>query len=149
MSAVERIVYVEDSDDEVFLTRIVFERERVMLRLVHYPRFDAMETDLGDGTLTGLGACLVLLDLNLKLSKGTDAVRRLRTMPEADGAVIGVVTGSEDPADRRDAIDAGADFFVGKPLDAACLERICAAVPRLDLVRDPDGAITLELAEPS
>ena len=150
MIAIERIVYVEDSDDEVFLTRIVFARERVAAELVHYPRFDAMERDLADGTLGGLAACLVVVDLNLKLTKGTDAVRRLRAMPAADDAVIGVCTGSEDPADRRDAIAAGADFFVGKPLDSACLERICETVPRLRFARAPDGgAVTLAVGAPS
>ena len=150
VTAIERIVYVEDSDDEVFLTRIVFARERVAAELVHYPRFDAMERDLADGTLGGLAACLVVVDLNLKLTKGTDAVRRLRAMPAADGAVIGVCTGSEDPADRRDAIAAGADFFVGKPLDSACLERICETVPRLRFARAPDGgAVTLAVGAPS
>ena len=148
MTPVERIVYVEDSDDEVFLTRIVFDRERVAPELVHYPRFDALEADLEGGRLGGLDASLVLVDLNLKLTKGTDAVRRLRAMPAAADAVIGVCTGSEDPADRRDAEDAGADFFVGKPLDTACLERISALVPRLELVRAPDGGVGLALADP-
>ena len=140
---VARIVYVEDSEDEVFLTRIVFGRERVSPELVHYARFDALERDLEDGLLPELAGTLFVLDLNLKVSKGTDAVRRLRTLPVVEGAVIGVCTGSEDPADRRDAEEAGADFFVGKPLDAACLSRICAAVSTLELARGPDGALSL------
>ena len=142
---IERIVYVEDSADEVFLTRIVFARERVAPELVHYARFDALERDLESGALPGLDTALVVLDLNLKVSKGTDAVRRLRTMPLAASAVTGVCTGSEDPADRRDVEEAGADFFVGKPLDAACLSRICASVPGLELERAPDGALSLTL----
>ena len=146
MRAVERIVYLEDSDDEVFLTRIVFDRQDVRSELVHYARFDALERDLEAGTLTGLAACLVVVDLNLKLTNGTDAVRRLRAMPAADAAVIGVCTGSEDPADRRDALAAGADFFVAKPLDADCLARVCAAVPGLELVRGADGGVGLERA---
>ena len=148
MIPVERIVYVEDSDDEVFLTRIVFGRERVTPELVHYPRFDALEADLESGRLGALDASLVLVDLNLKLTKGTDAVRRLREMPVAADAVIGVCTGSEDPADRRDAEDAGVDFFVAKPLDVACLARIAALVPRVELVREADGGVGLALAGP-
>ena len=140
---IARIVYVEDSEDEVFLTRIVFGRERVSPELVHYARFDALERDLEGGALPELAGTLFVLDLNLKVSKGTDAVRRLRTMPVAAGAVIGVCTGSEDPADRRDAEEAGADFFVGKPLDAACLTRICDSVPALEVRRGPGGGLSL------
>ena len=140
---VARIVYVEDSEDEVFLTRIVFGRERVSPELVHYARFDALERDLENGALPELAETLFVLDLNLKVSKGTDAVRRLRTLPVAASALIGVCTGSEDPADRRDAEEAGADFFVGKPLDAACLSRICHSVPALEIRRAPGGALHL------
>ena len=149
MRPVERIVYLEDSDDEVFLTRIVFDRERVAPELVHYARFEALEDDLESGALARLEDALVLVDLNLKLTKGTDAVRRLREMPAARGAVIGVCTGSEDPADRRDAIAAGADFFAAKPLDTTCLERICEAVADLELVRDADGRVGLASARPT
>ena len=149
MATIGRLVYLEDSEDEVFLTRIVFERERVAVPLVHYPRFDALERDLEPGELAALDDALVLVDLNLKLTDGTDAVRRLREMPAARGAVIGVCTGSEDPADRRDALAAGADFFVGKPLDTACLERICTAVDGLETVRGPDGGLGLARRGPA
>ena len=143
MTTIERLVYVEDSEDEVFLTRIVFERERVGTPLVHYARFDALERDLESGELGSLAASLVVVDLNLKLTEGTAVVRALREAPAARDAVIGVCTGSEDPADRRDALAAGADFFVGKPLDLACLERICQAVEGLRTVRDADGTLGL------
>lgn len=44
---------------------------------------------------------------------------------------MGVCTGSEDPTERKDAHDAGADFFAPKPLVPLGLESICSEVDSL------------------
>jgi len=147
MPEIKRIVYLEDSDDEVFLSRILLKRGGVKTELIHYARFDALEEDLVNGTLRDLNDTLVVVDLNLKISKGTDAVRRLHELVDCSRAIIGICTGSEDPADRFEVEAGKSNFFVGKPLDVKRLEQICSIVPRFSLERNAEGVATMALSE--
>ena len=131
------IILLEDSEDEVFLARRVLTRRWPSLTLRHYATFELMMTELRSGELMPRSAeAVIVLDLNLKLGSGIDALRVLRTLEPTRTMTAGFCTGSEDPADRRDALAAGADFFVSKPLFPVGLERSCESVK--DLCWEPD-----------
>jgi CheY-like chemotaxis protein len=65
----------------------------------------------------GRAPTVVLLDLHLPQGDGKEVLRRLQALPpEADLRVI-VVTGSHNPADRREVLQMGAAAYFVKPFD--------------------------------
>jgi len=140
------LYYVDDSDDEIFLSRVLFKRQKIDLEIVHFSTFQRflehsmeLEPELLAGTLT-------VVDLNLTISKGTEGIRTFRGRPEGSRYVIGICSGSEDPADRQLAFDSGADFFVPKPLNRDRLSDICASRADLSLAEDAEGRLYVSRA---
>ena len=60
---------------------------------------------------------LVVLDLNLPKSDGSDVLRRIRETPEYSGVPVVVLTSSDSPKDRQTIEDLGASSFITKPSD--------------------------------
>jgi len=77
------------------------------MELMEAGTLDAALTALADG-----GADLILLDLMLPGTDGTEALRKIRD--EHSGIPLAVVSGIEDPAQIRELIDEGALGFVPK-----------------------------------
>jgi CheY-like chemotaxis protein len=136
----KEIHYVEDSDDEVFLSGLLLRKDGVDVKLVHHPALssflDMLEKTPIDQPL------LAFFDLNMPRIKGTDAIREVRKIDRTN-LVLGICTGSEDPADAKLALEAGADFFVNKPLSCDRLDSIVALVEGVGLRKRPDGKIEL------
>jgi CheY-like chemotaxis protein len=116
-----------------------FQRTRLCPELVHFVQFSDFEKGVLNGEFDSSGQWLLIIDMNLRLSNGIDAVKRLRGLEPTRNMIMGICTGSEDPADRRDAIAAGADFFIQKPLNLTSLERICAVVSSLEVEQGDSG----------
>lgn len=99
---------------------------------------------------------LVILDWLLPGMDGLDLCRRMRRMPRGADSVIIVETGKDQPADLGKVLDAGADDYVTKPVDARLLavrltiaerhlqERSAAATRIDDLRRILDQRARLE-----
>src|ERR687894_266351 len=66
---------------------------------------------------------VVITDLKMPELDGAELARRIRAEAEDSYAYVMVVTASTDDAEAREAMRAGADDLVLKPLDAAELER--------------------------
>ena len=89
---------------------------------------DAFEVHMADSLAAarqliegkGLHPDVVLLDLNLPDSSGTQTVERCRQLTDAP---IVVLTGLDDVAATRTAIESGAEDFLSKGGDAASLRR--------------------------
>jgi CheY-like chemotaxis protein len=64
---------------------------------------------------------VVITDLKMPALDGAELARRIRAETGDRYAHVMVVTGSADDAEARDALGAGADDLVIKPLDAAQL----------------------------
>ncbi|MEO0386097.1 MAG: response regulator [Pseudomonadota bacterium] len=127
------VFFIDDSSDEYLLSRILFRRQGVRGTLHHFTTFDAFVDYVSARPELGTVPALVAVDLNLTLMSGTECVLRLRRRRDFDNWIVGICSGSEDPADRASSYAAGADFFVPKPLDRKCLEtitRICTANSR-------------------
>ncbi len=65
---------------------------------------------------------MMLLDWHLTGMSGLDVLRGVKTAPRFQGLAVVIRSGSEDPEDRRAALEAGADDFLGKPLGIDMLE---------------------------
>jgi PAS domain S-box-containing protein len=74
---------------------------------------------------------VVLLDIGLKGMDGFETALRLRRLPNGNDMVVIAVTGYADEATRRNALAAGCDHHMGKPVDPnRLLEMLQAAFRR-------------------
>jgi CheY-like chemotaxis protein len=89
---------------------------------------DAM-TLLAD-SLEGFGPlpAVMFTDLKLLHVDGLGLVDWVRQQPEFDGMKVFVLSGSEDPANRRLALAAGADGYLNKFPEAGVFGEIIAAI---------------------
>ena len=61
-------------------------------------------------------ASLFVLDLGLPDMDGIELCRRLRSLPNGRQSMILIITGRDEPNDLEEALDAGADDFLSKPV---------------------------------
>ena len=73
---------------------------------------------------------VVLCDVGLPDVGGLQVARHLRAQPETSGLTLVAVSGFIQDADRRQALAAGFDAYVPKPMTLADLERALSAVRR-------------------
>jgi two-component system chemotaxis response regulator CheY len=70
---------------------------------------------------------LVIVDINMPLMDGLTLLRRLRCMPHPDCTVPVLVTSTEAAArDKAAALEAGANFYLVKPVPPEILGRVAA-----------------------
>jgi signal transduction histidine kinase/DNA-binding response OmpR family regulator len=69
---------------------------------------------------------VVLLDIGLPLMDGYEVARRLRQMPELEGALLVALTGYGQQGDRQRGKEAGFDDHMLKPVDPHALARVIA-----------------------
>jgi two-component system, response regulator len=114
-----KVVLVEDDPDHVFLVRralgdlagvavtveVAGDGEQAMRRLVR-SRFEP-----------GGQPQLVLLDLKMPRMDGLEVLRRIRADEGLQRLPVVVLTSSERPEDREEALRHGATWFVCKPTD--------------------------------
>ncbi len=102
-----------------------------LMRLGH----DCVEAASGDEALqlfTQAPPDVVITDLRMPGAiDGSALISRVRAMPDVDYAYVMVVTGHADEATGLNAMEAGADDLVMKPLDPADLERKLIAAARV------------------
>ncbi len=72
---------------------------------------------------------VILLDIGMPKLNGYEACRRIREGPGGKRFVIVACTGWGQDEDRRRSKEAGFDFHMVKPVDAAELEKLLAGVP--------------------
>jgi diguanylate cyclase (GGDEF)-like protein len=78
-----------------------------------------------------LGPDVVITDLEMPLLDGAGLVRHIRSAPDVAYAYVVVVTAQSDEAKTRDAMEAGADDLILKPIQPADLERKLIAAQRV------------------
>jgi len=138
-SPVTTVWFVDDSADEYFLADFSFRKERIGLDLEHFEAFDSFAAHLGELSETELHTSIAVIDLNLTVSKGSDGIAQLRRKDRYQGMILGVCSGSDDPAGRQSCLEAGADFFVAKPLNRKALLTMADQVPSLHQNDAEDG----------
>ena len=120
-----RILLVDDDPTVRTLARVLLEKNGFRV------------TEVGDGPeaiahfKAGEECALVVLDLNLPTLSGLDVLGRLRSTASTAGIPVVVLTGSEGDEAEIDAMNAGADDYIRKPLEPArFVARIRAALRR-------------------
>lgn len=71
---------------------------------------------------------VVLLDIGLPDMNGYDVARRLRSEPSLEGMLVVALTGWGNEENKRESKEAGFDFHLTKPVDAAEIHTILATV---------------------
>jgi response regulator RpfG family c-di-GMP phosphodiesterase len=132
---------VDDSDDEVFLTRILLQRDRVAMKVVHHPTYESIKNFLEE--IDEKKPILLVVDLNMPAKNGVEIISDLKTRAEERSIVMGICTGSEDPADRRQSINTGAQFFVNKPFSLKRLHIICEQTEKFKIRSRADSTVEL------
>jgi CheY-like chemotaxis protein len=69
---------------------------------------------------------LVLLDIGMPGVNGYEAARRIRSEPWGSDMVLVALTGFGQEADRQQAVQAGFDHHLTKPVEAAAVQRLLA-----------------------
>jgi PAS domain S-box-containing protein len=69
---------------------------------------------------------VVLLDIGLPSMNGYEAARHIREQPWGKGMALIALTGWGQEEDKRRALEAGFDYHLTKPVEAAALERLVA-----------------------
>ena len=108
---------------------------RLMRRVLERARFRVAEAATGEEAIEAITRerpDLVVLDLRLPGISGFDVARWVRSQPDPDLArtVLLACSASVQAEVQREALDAGADAFEGKPFDVATFaERIRQLIP--------------------
>lgn len=126
---IQTIFFVDDSDDELFISRLSFLQDDIEVELKHFFDLEDYFQHMDLCSIAQLRRSITILDLNLTTSRGTEGITRIRAQPHFASHIVGICSGSDDPADRQAALEAGGNFFVSKPLNLAALESIASAVP--------------------
>lgn len=143
MHQIHQLYFIDDSDDEFFMSSLFFRNQKIQLEIIHFPDFDAFFAELMAGKVQDPDKALFLIDMNLTVMKGTDGVKLMRSQDKWPDMIVCICSGSEDPADIKNALEAGADAFLPKPLDKACLQLLCEKVADLQLKETSDGEVCL------
>ena len=123
-------------------TIVVADDDRVIVALVAdalrkagfnvFPAFDSMQAMLG----VRQNPKLIILDVGMPGGSGMDVLKKLKAMNKHSQIPVIVLTGSTDQALRDQAMSAGAEEFLTKPVD---LPALLAAVRRALGLPEPDS----------
>lgn len=131
----QTVLLVDDSENDLFLMRMAFERADFNVGLT-----EAHSGDEAIAYLSGEGAfadrvayplpSVVLLDLHMPHKNGFEVLEWARGRASLSGMSIVVMTASMRPEDVKKAFDLGASSYLVKPLNlddlvtmVACLEQ--------------------------
>lgn len=143
--AIQSLILIDDSDDEAFLVNRLLKRCKLEATFKAFHSIEDFQQFTAASTPEEFdaGSTLLVIDLFLHSARGTDALPEL--IAQFPQLPLGISTGSDDPDDRADAFASGAWFFVGKPLDRACLTEICSQAAPLHLEDTSEGNLRLYL----
>ena len=127
------------------MAKIFFKKENIGPDLVAFSSLEQLYETIADDPSFSLRQSMIIIDLNLTVCKGTEGIIHIRQMENGDRFLIGISTGSEDPADRLHALSVGADFFVGKPLNRSTILTIAESVPSVTPQEDEGRILNLYL----
>lgn len=130
------IILVDDDPDEHFLFRADLEDAGVDFDFHAFTKaeeaLDHLRTQAGQ-------AALVLTDLSLAADGAMQLIRETTEMLPA--GVIGVYSGTRNPEAEQRCRDAGARFYIVKPVTRQKLEEVIVDAPGLHAERREDGSL--------
>ncbi|GAB4387701.1 MAG: response regulator [Thermodesulfovibrionales bacterium] len=122
MYRAKTILLVEDSEDDVELTRRALERSNILNELVvASDGVEALDYVFGTGPHAGRDTnfmpAVVLLDLKLPRVDGLEVLRRLREDDRTRYLPVVILTSSREERDLVSGYRLGANSYVRKPVD--------------------------------
>jgi CheY-like chemotaxis protein len=114
----KRVLVVDDHELNLKLLERLLELEGREVRAV-----DSLAA--AERAVTEERPAMIVLDLNLPDGSGLDLTRKLKSEPRTASIPIVACTAAVRPADEDEALEAGCDAFVAKPID---LRRFSAVI---------------------
>jgi CheY-like chemotaxis protein len=118
-----KILVVEDYEDTLLLMRMMLEQRG-------YRVVEAADGEEAVEVARRERPDIILMDLSLPKLDGLAASRRIREDPQTRDVVIVAVTAHVEPQYRQDALGAGMDAFVTKPIDFNWLDDLLGSLVR-------------------
>ena len=112
-----RVLVVDDNIDNLLSLTLLYE---VMGHHVDYAINAIVAVDIA----SRFKPDVVILDLLLPDGHGAQVCRQIRRNPELSGTRIYGITGSKNENDRKQALDAGCDEVLLKPISPDTFERL-------------------------
>lgn len=110
----KRVLIVEDQEDN----------RRILRDLLSAGGYDYMEAETGEEGVAAAKAHrpdLILMDIQLPIMDGYEAIRQIRAMVELKSVPIIAVTSYALSGDDKKAFEAGCDAYVTKPFSPRLL----------------------------
>jgi len=107
-------------DDNIINLKLMREVTRRLGHEVYTAENGAKAVELFDARRVDV----VLIDKNMPVMDGTEAIRRIRKLEGGSEAMIFGLTGESDPGVLKEMIDAGADDILGKPVKIDRLKQV-------------------------
>jgi CheY-like chemotaxis protein len=124
MPTPQTILLVEDSEDDAFLFKRMFDRGGTNFRL-HHARNGAEAIEfLRAASNAGALPRIVLLDLKLPVLNGFEVLDWVREQIFSSQAPVVVLSGSDQQQDKESALRLGAVDYIVKPMTLPELRRI-------------------------
>ena len=111
------VLLVEDTEDNRFMMRR-------LLEMAGYRVVEAMNGDEAVKLAQAESPQLILMDLSLPVIDGLAATRLIRKLPEFESTPIIAVSAHDTSDFQSDAIEAGCNSYVTKPIDFNELEEL-------------------------
>ena len=112
-----KVLLVEDTEDNRFMMRR-------LLEMTGYQVLEARDGQEAVDTTKHEHPSLILMDLSLPVIDGLEATRLIRHLPQLSDIPIIAVSAHERADFQREAIDAGCNAYVTKPIDYVELEKL-------------------------
>ncbi|MEX1348805.1 MAG: response regulator [Desulfobacterales bacterium] len=130
-------------DDEIKNIRLF----KAMLISESYQTFEAFSGEQALEMISGVNPDLILLDVIMPGINGFDVCRKLKLADETKVIPIVMITALSEKAHRLEALEAGADDFLSKPVDHSELLVRAKSLLRIKTYHDEIRARNSEIAE--
>lgn len=121
MSALKKILLVEDNPKDLELTLVALERSLLANEVVTArDGVEALDWLMAEGTHKGRNdgdPAVVLLDLKLPKIDGLEVLERIKQNPDTRHIPVVMLTASREESDLVKSYDLGVNAFVVKPVD--------------------------------
>jgi len=119
----QTVLLVEDTEDNRFMMRR-------LLEMTGYRVIEAMNGEEAVKLAKAESPSLILMDLSLPVIDGLAATRLIRKLPDLESTPIIAVSAHDTSDFQSEAIEAGCDTYVTKPIDFNELEQLIAKLLR-------------------
>ena len=109
---VAHVVMVDDDKEDLFLTKASFQQAKFPFKFTGLEGEDALFSYIEDNGIEDID---ILLDLNMPVTSGLEALKKLREIPDVEKTKIFMFSTSSSHVDRNECVDAGADGYLFKP----------------------------------